>query len=150
LDQLIPSQIRALRLNEKWTQSRLGEESDMKQSRISASENPGEVNFSLETLIRIASAFRVGLQVRFVPYSEMLDWENRFSQDDFSVVALEDDKKFIDPGAKMSAHAQGLASGTHGHWAADADAMDIPYKNPLTKMATRYVGNSAERNRASA
>ena len=69
----------------------------MKQARISAAETPGEVNFSLETLIRIASAFRVGLKVEFVPYSEMLKWERDFSQDSFDVPPLESDDAFISP-----------------------------------------------------
>ena len=43
-----------------WTQEKLGNEADMKQARISAMEKPGEVAFTLETLIRLAFAFRVG------------------------------------------------------------------------------------------
>jgi transcriptional regulator with XRE-family HTH domain len=99
LNVLIPSQIRSLRLREPWTQQQLGKEADMKQARVSASESPGSVNFSLETLIRFAAAFRVGLQVRFVPFSEMLDWENKYSQDDFAktVTKIEDDSSFLKP-----------------------------------------------------
>ena len=97
LNQLVPSQIKALRLRAGWTQNELGEKADMKQARISAMEKPGEASFSLETLIRLAAAFRVGLQVRFVPHSEMLDWEDRFSQDDFSPAPIEKDFKFLDP-----------------------------------------------------
>jgi transcriptional regulator with XRE-family HTH domain len=99
LNVLIPSQIRSLRLREPWTQQQLGREADMKQARVSASESPGAVNFSLETLIRFAAAFRVGLQVRFVPFSEMLDWENRYSQDEFAktVARIEDDSSFLEP-----------------------------------------------------
>ncbi len=97
LNFLIPSQIRALRLEEGWTQLRLGQEADMKQARISAAETPGAVNFNLETLVRFAAAFRVGLQVRFVPFSTMLDWENRFSQDNFTVKTIDEDKAFTEP-----------------------------------------------------
>jgi transcriptional regulator with XRE-family HTH domain len=99
LNVLIPSQIRSLRLREPWTQQQLGKEADMKQARVSASESPGAVNFSLETLIRFAAAFRVGLQVRFVPFSEMLDWENKYSQDDFAetITKIEDDSSFLKP-----------------------------------------------------
>src|ERR1700722_19750402 len=97
LNVLIPSQIRALRLEEGWTQLQLGQEADMKQARISAVETPGAVKFNLETLVRLAAAFRVGLQVRFVPFSKMLDWENRFSQDDFHVMRIDEDKAFTEP-----------------------------------------------------
>lgn len=97
LSQLIPSQIKALRLREEWTQKELGEKADMKQARISAMEKPGEVAFTLETLIRLASAFRVGLQVRFVDHSKMLKWDNSYSQEDFMVIPLERDEQFISP-----------------------------------------------------
>jgi transcriptional regulator with XRE-family HTH domain len=96
LNTLIPAQIRALRLRDGSTQKHLAQLSGMKQARISAAETPGAVNFSLETLVRIASAFRVGLQVRFLSYSQMLDWENDFSQDDFAVRKIEEDTNFAE------------------------------------------------------
>ena len=101
LGHLIPSQIKALRLQGPWTQKELGEKAEMKQARISAMEKPGEVAFSLETLIRLASAFRVGLQVRFVPYSRMLDWDKGYSQDTFSVAPIEEDGEFLNPSSIM-------------------------------------------------
>jgi transcriptional regulator with XRE-family HTH domain len=97
LNELIPSQIRALRLQEDWTQKKLGEEADMKQARISAIEKPGQVKFTLDTLIGLAAAFRVGLQVRFVPFSQMVKWENEFSQDEFQIDPLEKDHDFLEP-----------------------------------------------------
>jgi transcriptional regulator with XRE-family HTH domain len=97
LNHLIPSQIRALRLREEWTQKQLADESGMKQARISAVETPGVVNFSLETLIRLAAAYRVALQVRFVPYSAMIDWEDKYSQDTFAVTPIEDDGELVSP-----------------------------------------------------
>jgi len=97
LNHLIPSQIKALRLREDWTQNRLAEESDMKQARISAMEKPGEVNFSLETLIRLAAAYRVALQVRFVPFSKLSKWEGEYSQDVFEVTPIEKDVEFSNP-----------------------------------------------------
>lgn len=97
LNHIIPSQIRALRLDEPWTQKELGVESDMKQGRISAAETPGAVNFNLETLVRLASAFKVGLWVEFISYSEMIDRENRFSQDAFRPTRLPDDRLFLAP-----------------------------------------------------
>jgi len=101
LNQLIPSQIKALRLCEEWTQKQLGEKADMKQARVSAMEKPGEVAFTLETLIRLVSAFRVGLQVRFLPYSQMLKWDDSFSQDTFSATPMEEDGDFLNPSSTM-------------------------------------------------
>jgi transcriptional regulator with XRE-family HTH domain len=98
---LVPSQIRALR--DDWTQQELADIAKMKQSRISAIETPGAVNFNLETLVRLAAAFKVGLIVKFVSYSEMLDWENNYSQDQFAVTALPDDKRFLNPTSVQTA-----------------------------------------------
>jgi transcriptional regulator with XRE-family HTH domain len=97
LDVLIPSQLRALRLRRELTQPVLAETAGMKQSRISAMETPGKVNFNLETLVRLAATFGVGLIVKFVPFSEMLRWENEYSQDVFDVVPLSKDDLFLKP-----------------------------------------------------
>ena len=99
LNVLLPSQIRGLRLRREMKQEELGREAEMKQSRISAMERPGEVSFNIETLIRLAAALRVGLRVEFVPFSEMLTWENGFSQDRFSPTPIERDREFVNPSA---------------------------------------------------
>ena len=102
LSVLLPAQIRSLRLRRGLTQAELGTEADMKQARISALERIGEASFSIATLIRIASAFRVGLIVRFAPMSEMLSWENAFQPDSFDVAPLEEDGAFIQPNAEAN------------------------------------------------
>lgn len=107
----IPSQIRALRRRQDLTQTELAKATGMKQSRISAMETPGVVNFNLATLVRLASVFKVGLIVRFASYSEILDWENGFSQDDFDVTKIEEDAEFINPQVAVSAKPQ-VASAT--------------------------------------
>ena len=100
LNVLIPAQIRALRLkSETPRQEDLAQQAGMLQSRISAIETPGAVNFNLETLVRLASTLKVGLVVQFVPFSKMLRWENGFNQDQFNVVTLENDAEFIRPRA---------------------------------------------------
>jgi transcriptional regulator with XRE-family HTH domain len=91
----IPSQVRALRRRRELTQAQLAVAAEMKQSRISAIERPGAVKLNLETLIRLAAAFKVGLIVKFAPFGEMLDWENSFSQDVFNAPKIEDDLEFL-------------------------------------------------------
>jgi hypothetical protein len=59
-------------------------------------ETPGAANFTLETLARLAAVFKVGLVVDFVPFSEMLHWENSFSQDSFDVTKIDADGEFIE------------------------------------------------------
>ena len=105
----IPSQIRALRRRRDMTQMALAEEADMKQSRISAMERPGQTKFNLETLIRLASALKVALIVKFVPYSELLDWENSFSQDKFRVATIDEDVFFLAPAASVDSEVEGKA-----------------------------------------
>jgi transcriptional regulator with XRE-family HTH domain len=89
----VASQIRALRRREGLTQEGLAELSEMKQSRISAVERPG-TRLTVETLVRLASALKIGLTVRFGSFSEMLDWENGFSQDEFDVLNIDEDIDF--------------------------------------------------------
>jgi transcriptional regulator with XRE-family HTH domain len=89
----VASQIRALRRRGKLTQGDLAQMANMKQSRISAVEYPGN-QLAVETLVRLAAALKVGLTVRFGSFSEMVNWENEFSQDDFSVVTLDHDMEF--------------------------------------------------------
>ncbi len=50
---------------------------------------------TLETLSRLAAAFKVGLTVRFVPFSEMIRWENSFNPDAFDMKRLPDDEVFL-------------------------------------------------------
>jgi hypothetical protein len=78
-------------------QKALAADADMRQSRISAMESPGAVQFNLDTLIRLAASFRVGLVVKFVPFSEMLEWENGFSPDEFTVTQIDKDGLFLAP-----------------------------------------------------
>jgi transcriptional regulator with XRE-family HTH domain len=79
------------------TQKQLAALADMAQPRISAMERPGETTFNIDTLVRLAAAFDVGLRVEFVPFSEMLDWENGFSQDAFNPTPIKRDSRFLNP-----------------------------------------------------
>jgi len=97
LNVLISSQIYALRKKFFGTQTGLAKASGMKQSRISAMERPGFTKFNIETLIRLAATFKVGLVVKFVPYSEVLKWDNEFSQDTLNVKQINDDTDFLNP-----------------------------------------------------
>lgn len=94
---LLPAQIRSLRSKRGMTQAELGTAAEMKQARISALERIGEGNFNLETLIRLAGALKVGLVVKFAPFSEMLEWENSFEPDNFYVPPIEQDSVFVAP-----------------------------------------------------
>ncbi len=79
------------------TQKQLALLAGMAQPRISKMERPGEESFNIETLIRLAAAFKLGLKVEFVPFSEMLTWENNYSQDAFDPDPIERDRAFLNP-----------------------------------------------------
>jgi transcriptional regulator with XRE-family HTH domain len=72
----IAFQIHGLRerqgLKQKQLAERLGDEK--KQPLISAWENPDYGKYTLGTLKDLAKAFDVGLLVRFVPFSKLVDW----------------------------------------------------------------------------
>jgi transcriptional regulator with XRE-family HTH domain len=115
---LVPSQIKALRINSEMPrQSDLARVAGLHQSRISMFETPGAANLTLETLARLAAAFKVGLIVKFVPFSEMLRSENEYSQDSFCVTPIDKDYEFLDPATvteRENDHAS--ASQFNGTW----------------------------------
>lgn len=105
LNVLIPAQIFVLRKRFFGTQEAFAEANAMKQSRVSAIETPGATNFNLETLIRVAATSKVGLIVKFVPFSEMLRWDNNFVQDEFNVIQIDEDVEFLTPSEEPTEEA---------------------------------------------
>lgn len=81
----ISAQIHAMRQVRKWTQADLASRCEMKQPRISALEDQDFDNVEIATLRRIASAFDVGLSVRFVPYSEIARRATGLETKDFNI-----------------------------------------------------------------
>jgi len=135
----MPSQIRALRRRRQLTQSALAERAGMKQSRISAMERPGETNFNVDTLVRLAAAYEVGLIVKFAPYSEVLDWENGFSQDTFDVVEISKDIDFLEPAASYDSSSTQLDVGEVG----EAGVLAIPVQKEATQPTRSLEPGSA-------
>jgi transcriptional regulator with XRE-family HTH domain len=72
----IASQIHGIREKQNLTQARLAERlgAKQKQPSVSSWENPSYGNYTLKTLKDLAKAFDVGLLVRFVPFSTIVDW----------------------------------------------------------------------------
>lgn len=127
---LVPAQIRALRLKSTNPpmprQSDLAREAELHQSRISMFETPGAANVTLETLAKIAAGLKVGVVVKFVPFSEMLRWEDSFRADTFDVVPrLQEDEEFINPDAAQAEGALVAASsGDESNIAASGEERD--------------------------
>ena len=67
-------QIRALREQREWSQAALGKAAKMAPERISILEDPNaDTKPTLSTVLRIANAYDVGLDVRFVPYGTVIE-----------------------------------------------------------------------------
>jgi transcriptional regulator with XRE-family HTH domain len=88
----LPFQIRALRRSRNWTQAQLAEAAGMSQPRIAEIERAGRRRFNLDTLLRIASAFDIGLEVGFAPFSAVVDRAEHFDPDAFEVASFEDEE----------------------------------------------------------
>jgi transcriptional regulator with XRE-family HTH domain len=67
-------QTRALREKEGWSQQALADRIGSNQNAIYRAENPSYGKQTITTLKKIAAAFDVALIVRFVPFSELVDW----------------------------------------------------------------------------
>lgn len=87
----VPMQIRALRKQHGWNQDDLAKVLGAKQPWVSALETPGGNIPNLNTLLKVAAAFDVGLLVWFAPFSELVTRDNRFSPDDFVVPSYGED-----------------------------------------------------------
>lgn len=69
----LPLKIRALRETRGLSQKDLGERIGVAQTWVSKLEDPNYGKLTLSTLLRLASAFDVGIEVDFVPFSKVLD-----------------------------------------------------------------------------
>lgn len=74
LAKTISHQVRAIRDRLGWSQEDLAREANMTQNAISRLESASYGKPTLTTLKRLAAALDVALIVRFVPFSELVDW----------------------------------------------------------------------------
>lgn len=111
----LPMQCRALRESRDWTQPRLAQEAGMSQPRISEIERPGERRLTLDTLLRLASAFDVALQVRFVPFSQLVDDDDHLDLDNFYVPPFAQDIANL---ARREEQMKSVTIMGPAHWAA--------------------------------
>jgi transcriptional regulator with XRE-family HTH domain len=90
----IAFQIRALRTRQGLTQKRLADKlTTGQQPAVSSWENPNYGNYTLKTLKDLAKAFDVGLLVRFVPFSELVDRTARLTHDAIAPPSFGEEQK---------------------------------------------------------
>ena len=88
----LKKRIKELRKEKGWTQAELGERAGgMKQERISALENVDYDAWTVKTLRKLAKAFDTGLQVSFVPCSDVIMGVVNVTRDRLGVPARTDD-----------------------------------------------------------
>jgi transcriptional regulator with XRE-family HTH domain len=91
----LPLKIRHIREDQELTQRQLGKLAKIAQTWVSKLEDPNYGKLTISTLLKLASAFDVGLHIDFVPFSRVLDGALQLLPASFSVPKFEDDKGFI-------------------------------------------------------
>lgn len=89
---VVCAQLRVLREQRNLSQKQLGRRVRMAQERVSILEDPNaETKPTLKTLLRLAAGLDVGLDVRFVPFSTILDRSTRTDEASLQVNSFEDE-----------------------------------------------------------
>lgn len=93
-------QMRAMREARKWSQGDLAARVDMPQTAISRLESPSYGKPTITTLKRIARVYDVALDVRFVPFSQLIDrlsgtprFDTGLSTESFDVPSYEEESE---------------------------------------------------------
>ena len=95
----VPLQIKQMRDERGITQEQLGQQIQppMAQESVWRLENPNKANLTIGTLLRVASALDVGLVVRFVPFSEVVDTTPWISGSNRSIPSFAKDQALRNP-----------------------------------------------------
>src|ERR1700744_3589 len=74
LAKTVAYQIRATRKERDWTKAKLAEKAGMTANNFSRLEDPDYGKHTITSLQRLASALDVALVVRFIPFSQYINW----------------------------------------------------------------------------
>ena len=124
----IAFQIRSLRNRQKITQTKLAEllGDNSKQPMISEWENPNYGNYTLGTLKDLAKAFDVGLLVRFVPFSTLVDWTVDLTSDAIAPPSFGEEQYHVLASVSAASNPLGDIK------VMDANNLSFPYVNTLS------------------
>lgn len=109
----LPFKIRTIREDQGLTQTQLGELAGMAQAWVSKLEDPSYGKLTISTLLKLASAFDVGIQIDFVAFSRVLDEALQLSLDSFSVPRFQEDQGFVF-GVCAAGESNAVAAGATG------------------------------------
>ena len=99
---LLAAQFRALRGEAK--QSEFGERIGVPQSVVARYENPAYGSMTIKTLLEIAKRLKIGLQVKFVPFSAVMDEAKNLSESDLAPPQYATDMKIRDSRGAVQQH----------------------------------------------
>lgn len=108
----LPLKMRCLRDAQDLTQRQLGDLAGMKQTWVSKLEDPNYGKLTIATLLKVASALDVGLQIDFVPYSKVLSDAVYRTSGSFVVPKFADDPGITGMNAVFSGMVQGTQMAT--------------------------------------
>ncbi len=132
-------QLRALREQREWSQGELGKQvkPKMAQERISILEDPNaESKPTLNTLLRLAAAADVGLEVRFVPFSTVLSRSVHTDMHELEVDSFADELPRLESEITFETALERFeASGPVNHSTRDLMATVIPFPVSGSTMA---------------
>lgn len=80
----LPKQIRAMRRRRGLTQKVLAERAGTTALRISQMERASRHTLRIDTLLRLAAALDVGLEIRFVEFGDLIERGRRLDPEKFS------------------------------------------------------------------
>ncbi len=86
----IPFQVRTMREERTWSQAKAGQAIGKPQNVISRLESPAYGKLTLQTLLDIASGFDVGLLIKFVPFSRLVEEYEDLSPEALSAKSVSD------------------------------------------------------------
>lgn len=105
-------QIRSTRNDRGWTQAELARRLGTGQSRVSSLEDPDGGQPNLTTLINVAHAFDVALMVRFMPFSQLVEYSTSISAVDLAPPGFGDDTALQVTALRTSDSTAGGITGT--------------------------------------
>lgn len=91
----IAFQLRAMRKEEGWDQRDVAEKLGNRslQPMVSRYENPDYGKYSISTLLELSAVFDVALAVRFVPFSELVEWDLSTSAEKICPISFAKDEQ---------------------------------------------------------
>ena len=142
-------QIHLLREKRKWTQEDLATRMGKRQETISQWENPTYGRYTLNTLKELAAAFDVALTVRFIPFSELVDWSVNLDPERLAPKSFEEERRAEkETVSRMS--TSDVVSLVHSETRVPKiisvvwDLIGLPIQRAATNQALVYTKDSAD------